>query len=73
MSQTNTDRLREDFQRVMGDAEMLFRETANKAGDRLRETNDQAVSYVRRRPWQSLGVALMAGTLLGMLMSRRSR
>lgn len=73
MSGTNSDRLREDFQRVMGDAEMLFRETANKAGARLRETNDQAAGYVRRRPWQSLGVAVVAGALVGMLMSRRSR
>lgn len=73
MPQPNTDRLREDFQRVMTDAETLLRDTTSRAGERLRETNEQATNYVRHRPWQSLGAALAMGALVGLFLGRKRR
>jgi ElaB/YqjD/DUF883 family membrane-anchored ribosome-binding protein len=44
-------------------------ETEVKA--RAREAADDADTYVRQHPWQSVGVAAAVGFLVGLLVSRR--
>ncbi|HKE45581.1 MAG TPA: DUF883 family protein [Steroidobacteraceae bacterium] len=36
-----------------------------------REAAEQADAYVRRNPWQAIGVAALAGLVIGLLASRR--
>jgi ElaB/YqjD/DUF883 family membrane-anchored ribosome-binding protein len=38
---------------------------------RAREAADDADTYVRQHPWQSVGVAAAVGFLIGLLVSRR--
>jgi len=36
-----------------------------------RETAERADAYVRKNPWQAIGVAALAGLVIGLLASRR--
>ena len=45
----------------------LEEELLERARDAARDTED----YVRRNPWQSVGIAAGVGLLLGVLLSRR--
>ena len=78
MSVSSTDRIVEDLRRVIDDAEALLRKTATFAGDRIdvaRERVSDAAHetdrYVRKNPWQSVGIAAGVGLILGVLLSRR--
>ena len=48
----------------LGDAERVLTEKTKQAA---RVTDD----YVRDNPWQAVGIAAMAGLVLGILISRR--
>jgi len=48
----------------LGDAEQVLREKTKQAA---KATDD----YVRDNPWQAVGIAAMAGLVLGILISRR--
>lgn len=47
MSMSSSDRIVEDLRRVIDDAEMLLRETATLAGDRVDEARERAAESVR--------------------------
>lgn len=36
-----------------------------------KEVADQADAYVRKNPWQAVGIAAAAGVMIGLLLSRR--
>lgn len=94
------DKLLEDLQAVVSDAEALLKATAHQAGekvqevrakaeqsvqaarerlaelkesamDKTRELVDEGEEYVRKNPWQSVGIAAGVGLLLGLLIGRR--
>jgi ElaB/YqjD/DUF883 family membrane-anchored ribosome-binding protein len=96
------DKLLEDLQTVVRDAEDLLKATAGHAGERVQEVRaraeeslsaarerlgqirDDAVDrarelassgdeYVRRNPWQAVGIAAGAGLLIGLLISLSRR
>jgi ElaB/YqjD/DUF883 family membrane-anchored ribosome-binding protein len=96
------DKLLEDLQAVVTDAEELLKATAGLAGEkvqdararaeeslsaareRLGDARDDALQqardaissgeeYVRRHPWQAVGIAAGAGLLLGLLISLSRR
>lgn len=96
----STDKLIEDLQVVVRDAEALLQATASQTGEKIegarakaaeslrqarqriaaaqsdavREMREAAASaddYVRKHPWQAVGVAAGAGLLIGLLISRR--
>jgi ElaB/YqjD/DUF883 family membrane-anchored ribosome-binding protein len=98
----SVDKLLEDLQAVVSDAEALLQATAHQAGDkvqevraraeqsvhaareRLAELQDAAMDktrelvnegeqFVRRNPWQSVGIAAGVGLLLGLLISMKRR
>jgi ElaB/YqjD/DUF883 family membrane-anchored ribosome-binding protein len=94
------DKLLEDLQAVVSDAEALLKATAHQAGekvqevrakaeqsvqaarerlaelqenamDQTRELVNEGEEYVRRNPWQSVGIAAGVGLLVGLLIGRR--
>jgi ElaB/YqjD/DUF883 family membrane-anchored ribosome-binding protein len=96
------DKLLEDLQAVVTDAEELLKATAGHAGEKVQEARaraeeslstarerlgemradaiDQArelvssgEEYVRRNPWQAVGIAAGAGLLVGLLISLSRR
>jgi ElaB/YqjD/DUF883 family membrane-anchored ribosome-binding protein len=96
------DRLLEDLQAIVTDAEELLRATAGLAGEKVQEARARAEEslsaarerlgdvrddamqqardvvssaddYVRRHPWQAVGIAAGAGLLVGMLISLSRR
>jgi ElaB/YqjD/DUF883 family membrane-anchored ribosome-binding protein len=98
----SVDKLIEDLQAVVTDAEALLKATAGLAGEkvqevraraqeslsaaqeRLGEMREDAVQqarelvssgeeYVRRNPWQAVGIAAGAGLLVGLLISLSRR
>ena len=78
MANATSEKLADDLRRVASDAEALWRETSNSAGDRMREASARARAaagdanhYVHRHPWSSAAVAAGAGVLIGLLLSRR--
>lgn len=67
----DTDRILDDLRRVVDDAESLLRETSGLVGERARDAARDTEHYVRRNPWQAVGIAAGVGLLLGVLISRR--
>ena len=92
------DRLMENLQAVVTDAEGLLKATAHQAGEKVQEARAKAEEslsaareqladaqdgllhqaremlsdgedYVRRNPWQAVGIAAGAGLLIGLLIS----
>jgi ElaB/YqjD/DUF883 family membrane-anchored ribosome-binding protein len=96
------DKLLEDLQAVVTDAEELLKATAGQAGEKVQEVRARAEEsltaarerlgemredalqqarelvssgeeYVRRNPWQAVGIAAGAGLLVGLLISLSRR
>jgi ElaB/YqjD/DUF883 family membrane-anchored ribosome-binding protein len=96
------DKLLQDLQAVVTDAEELLRATAGHAGEKVQEARARAEEslstarerlgemkedalhqarelvssgeeYVRRNPWQAVGIAAGAGLLVGLLISLSRR
>lgn len=96
------DKLLEDLQTVVADAEALLKATANQAGEKVQEARAKAAEslsaarermagmqenalhqarelvgdgedYIRRNPWQAVGIAAGAGLLAGLLISLSRR
>ncbi len=94
----SVDRLLEDLQAVVADAEALLKATSHQAGEKVQEARAKAEEslsaarehlvdaqegvlhqarellgdgeeYVRRNPWQAVGIAAGAGLLIGLLLS----
>ncbi len=96
--EVNVEKLLEDLQMVVTDAEALLKATAHQAGEKVQEARAKAEEsltaarerlesvregavdlgreligegeeYVRRNPWQAVGIAVGAGLLLGLLIN----
>jgi ElaB/YqjD/DUF883 family membrane-anchored ribosome-binding protein len=99
-NEVTVDKLLEDLQTVVADAEALLKATAHQAGEkvqearakaaeslsaareRLEEVKDSAIEhardavssgdeYVRKNPWQAVGIAAGVGIVIGLLLRRR--
>jgi ElaB/YqjD/DUF883 family membrane-anchored ribosome-binding protein len=100
--QVSVDKLLDDLQAVVADAEALLKATAHQAGEKVQEARAKAEEsltaarehlddvqdgalhqarewlgsceeYVRRNPWQAVGIAAGAGLLIGLLVSLNRR
>jgi ElaB/YqjD/DUF883 family membrane-anchored ribosome-binding protein len=100
--EVTVDKLLEDLQTVVSDAEALLKATASQAGEKVQEARAKAAEslsaarerldgikdsaiqqardaissgdeYVRRNPWQAVGIAAGAGLLVGLLISLSRR
>jgi ElaB/YqjD/DUF883 family membrane-anchored ribosome-binding protein len=54
------------------DARLKLARAGSVAGDKARLAAAAAQAYARARPWQTAGVLIAAGAILGLVMSRRS-
>ena len=54
------------------DARLKLALAGSVAGDKARQATAAAQAYARARPWQTAGVLIAAGAILGLVMSRRS-
>jgi len=54
------------------DARLKLARAGSVAGDKARQATAAAQAYARARPWQTAGVLIAAGAILGLVMSRRS-
>ena len=54
------------------DARLKLARAGSVAGDKARQAAAAAQAYARARPWQTAGVLIAAGAILGLVMSRRS-
>jgi ElaB/YqjD/DUF883 family membrane-anchored ribosome-binding protein len=100
--QISIDKLLNDLQTVVADAEALLKATAHQAGEKVQEARAKAEEslsaarehlddvhegalqqarelvssgeeYVRRNPWQAVGIAAGAGLVIGLLISLSRR
>ena len=100
--QATVDKLLEQLESVVADAEALLKATAGQAGEKVQEARAKAEEslstarerlddlqagalqqarellnegdeYVRRNPWQAVGIAAGAGLLVGLLISLSRR
>jgi len=54
------------------DARLKLARAGSVAGDKARQATAAARAYARARPWQTAGVLIAAGAILGLVLSRRS-
>ena len=54
------------------DARLKLARAGSVAGDKARQATAAAQAYARARPWQTAGVLIAAGAILGLVLSRRS-
>ena len=54
------------------DARLKLARAGSVAGDKARQATVAAQAYARARPWQTAGVLIAAGAILGLVLSRRS-
>lgn len=54
-------------------AKVRMAEVGEDLGERAQVAVDSADRYVRRNPWTAVGIAAVAGLLLGALLTRRER
>jgi len=55
------------------DARLKLVRAGSVAGDKARQATAAAQAYARARPWQTAGVLIAAGAILGLVLSRRPR
>jgi len=55
------------------DARLKLARAGSVAGDKARQATAAAQAYARARPWQTAGVLIAAGAILGLVLSRRPR
>ena len=56
----------------LADSRTKLARAAAVAGDKAHQAGAAACAYARQKPWQAAGVLIVAGTLLGLFLSRRS-
>ncbi len=66
-----TQELRDRLEQRLNTLQHGVQQTAQMAGERLREGFDATDEVVRQYPWQAMGVSLIAGFLLGLMLRRR--
>src|SRR6188768_2590744 len=55
------------------DVRLKLARAGSVAGDKARQATAAAQAYARARPWQTAGVLIAAGAILGLVLSRRPR
>src|SRR3954462_3255672 len=62
---------RQELSRRMADAQVRLEEMRQTANDRAMQTGTTPEDYVRREPFKAVGIAMAAGALVALLLSRR--
>ncbi len=62
---------REEFERRLTQAKQGYQAAREVAVDRAHDYMDRTETYVRNEPWKAIGVAALAGAIVGVLLSRR--
>jgi ElaB/YqjD/DUF883 family membrane-anchored ribosome-binding protein len=62
---------REEFDRRLAQARTRYHAVRTKAADQAHDYFDRTETYVRNEPWKAIGIAALAGAIVGVLLSRR--
>ena len=62
---------REEFDRRLARARTQYDAVRTKAVDHAHDYFDRTETYVRNEPWKAIGIAALAGAIVGVLLSRR--
>ncbi len=62
---------RQKFEKKLGSAKARLADASQAAVEKTRETATAANRYVHDNPWPAIGVAAVAGILIGLLAARR--
>jgi ElaB/YqjD/DUF883 family membrane-anchored ribosome-binding protein len=62
---------REEFERRLSQARRGYAAAREVAVDRAQDYMDRTEAYVRNEPWKAIGVAAIAGAIVGVLLARR--
>ena len=62
---------REEFERRLAQAKTQYASAREVAIDHAQDYMDRTETYVRNEPWKAIGIAALAGAMIGILFSRR--
>lgn len=62
---------REEFERRLAQAKQGYVSAREMAVDHAHDYMDRTETYVRNEPWKAIGVAALAGAIVGVLLARR--
>lgn len=62
---------REEFERRLEQAKRGYESARTVAIDQAHDYMDRTESYVRNEPWKAVGIAALAGAIVGVLLTRR--
>ena len=62
---------REEFERRLSQARTQYAAARTVAVDHAHDYMDRTESYVRNEPWKAIGIAALAGAIVGVMLSRR--
>jgi ElaB/YqjD/DUF883 family membrane-anchored ribosome-binding protein len=62
---------REEFERRLAQAKRGYEAAREMAVDHAHDYMDRTETYVRNEPWKAIGIAALAGAVVGVLLSRR--
>jgi ElaB/YqjD/DUF883 family membrane-anchored ribosome-binding protein len=62
---------REEFERRLAQAKRGYDAAREMAVDHAHDYMDRTETYVRNEPWKAIGIAALAGAILGVLLARR--
>ena len=68
---TNTERVLDDLQRVVGQFEGMMKDAAESAGKDVRRGLRSADRYVRDNAWESVAAVAALAFIAGLLLGRR--
>lgn len=62
---------REEFERRLAQAKRGYDAAREMAVDQAHDYMDRTETYVRNEPWKAIGIAALAGAIVGVLLARR--
>ena len=62
---------REEFERRLEQAKRGYQTAREMAVDHAHDYMDRTETYVRNEPWKAIGIAALAGAIVGVVLSRR--
>ena len=62
---------REEFERRLAQARRGYDAAREMAVDQAHDYMDRTETYVRNEPWKAIGIAALAGAVVGVLLARR--
>ena len=62
---------REEFERRLEQAKRGYHTAREMAVDHAHDYMDRTETYVRNEPWKAIGIAALAGAIVGVMLSRR--